>query len=126
MLTTMRVRVRRHALPVAFALAIASVSACDSKSPAAPSTVIQPPVPVAPLNLSGTIAAFSGTSTSFQFTMNGQQVRGDAATTFAAGSQFSELANGISVQVAGNQATGYLLATSITITSQSIAFTGRI
>jgi hypothetical protein len=123
---TMRERARRQALPIAIAIAIASVSACDSKSPGAPTTVIQPPVPVAPLSLSGTVSAFSGTSTSFQFTMNGQLVRGDGSTTFAAGSKFSELGNGLSVQVIGNQATGYLLASSITITSQSIAFTGRI
>lgn len=84
------------------------------------------PVSVGSLNMTGIIANFSGTQSAFQFTANGTQVRGDSVTTLDPSSQFNELGNGLSVQVAGAPRTGYVYATRITITSLSTSFSGKI
>ena len=71
------------------------------------------PVPVGTVSVTGLIANFSGTPSAFQFTANGTQIRGDAATMFDAGSQFKQLGNGLSVQVIGAPQSGYVYATRL-------------
>ncbi len=91
-------------------------------------TVVDILTPVAggSVNLAGLIAKFSGTQSAFQFTANGTQIHGDGATVFDAGSQFKELGDGLSVQVAGAPQNGYVYATRITITAMSTSFSGKI
>jgi hypothetical protein len=78
------------------------------------------------LNLNGVISAFTGTPSAFQFTVNGQLVKGDAATEFYGNSQFLELVDGAQVEVKGSQREGFVYATRIHINTESIEFTGTI
>ena len=64
-------------------------------------------------NLNGTVSDFTGTSASFQFKVDGQQVKGDAATVFYGNSVFADLANGKRVEVKGAIRDGYFYATRI-------------
>jgi hypothetical protein len=64
-------------------------------------------------NLNGTVAAFTGSSTAFQFTVDGRLVKGDAATVFYGNSAFTDLANGARVEVKGSLRDGYVYATRI-------------
>lgn len=76
------------------------------------------------LNYNGTISAFSGTRSAFQFTVNGTLVKGDAATEFFGNSQFLELVDGARVEVKGSQREGYVYATRIHINVEGIELTG--
>jgi len=78
------------------------------------------------LNLNGVISGFSGTPSAFQFTVNGQLVKGDASTEFFGNSQFAELVDGATVEVKGSQRTGYVYASRIHIEREDIEFTATI
>ena len=65
-------------------------------------------------NLNGTVSEFTGTSTAFQFRVDGGQlIKGDAATVFFGNSVFADLANGKKVEVKGSLRDGYVYATRI-------------
>jgi hypothetical protein len=64
-------------------------------------------------NLNGDVSAFTGSSAAFQFTVDGQLVKGDAATVFFGNSVFADLANGKRVEVKGTLKDGYVYATRI-------------
>ena len=78
------------------------------------------------LNLNGTISAFSGTPSAFQFTVNGQLVKGDAATEFFGNSQFLELVDGARVEVKGSQRDGFVYATRIHVNVEGIELAGAL
>jgi Domain of unknown function (DUF5666) len=65
-----------------------------------------------PVQLNGVVENFSGTSTAFQFDVGGQLIKGDGTTTFDS-SSFTDLADGVRVEVTGLQQDGYVQATSI-------------
>jgi hypothetical protein len=62
------------------------------------------------LNINGIVAGFTGTRAAFQFTVNGQVVKGDAATELFGNTQFSELVNGARVEVKGSQRDAFVYA----------------
>ena len=64
-------------------------------------------------NLNGTVSEFTGSSAAFQFKVDGQLVKGDAATAFFGNSVFADLANGKKVEVKGSLRDGYVYATRI-------------
>ena len=66
------------------------------------------------VNLQGTVAGLSGPQSGFTFTVNGTTVKGDATTTFQGGA-FSDLHNGTSVEIKGQQENGFVHATRIHI-----------
>ena len=78
------------------------------------------------LNLNGVMSNFTGTPAAFEFMVNGQLVKGDAATEFFGNSQFNELANGMRVEVKGSPRDGYVYATRIHINISDIELTGVI
>jgi hypothetical protein len=63
----------------------------------------------------GTITALTGTSTDFNFILDGRLIKGDATTTFDSGKTFADLANGVHVEVKTQIRIGFLLATKIEI-----------
>jgi hypothetical protein len=64
---------------------------------------IQSPTTNSPVTLDGTVSGFSGSSSSFQFIVSGATVSGDATTNFIGGKTFSDLKNGATVEVKGQQ-----------------------
>ena len=68
-----------------------------------------------PVTITGAVQGFSGSSTSFQFTVGATVVHGDSTTNFLGANGFSKLANGKQVQVIGQPQNGFVQATSITI-----------
>jgi hypothetical protein len=66
-----------------------------------------------PVIVNGIVQAFSGTASSFSFTVDSTLVKGDATTTFTGNSAFTDLANGKRVEVRGLQGNGFVTATSI-------------
>jgi hypothetical protein len=78
------------------------------------------------LNLNGVVSGFTGTRSAFQFTVNGQLIKGDAATEFFGNSDFLELVDGARVEVKGSQRDGHVYATRIHINVEDIEFTGTI
>jgi hypothetical protein len=66
-----------------------------------------------PVEINGTVQAFSGPVSGFQFTIDGRLIRGDATTEFFGGSQFSQLVNGVRAEVKGLQRNGFVFATRI-------------
>ena len=64
-------------------------------------------------NLNGNVSGFTGNSAAFQFIVNGQLVKGDAATVFFGNSAFADLANGARVEVKGTIKDAYVYATRI-------------
>jgi hypothetical protein len=65
------------------------------------------------VNVNGMVANLLVTLPTFQFTVDGQLVKGDAQTEFFGNSQFSDLANGARVEVKGTQRDGFVYATRI-------------
>jgi hypothetical protein len=65
-----------------------------------------------PVNLQGTVSGLSGTAASFEMTVQGRIVKGDASTSFKGGKSpsFAGLANGAQVHVKGKQENGYVRA----------------
>ena len=78
------------------------------------SVIVLPEFPVI-----GVVANLQGTAAAFDFTVGGASVRGDAATIFQNGAQFTNLANGVSVQVQASQRTGFVYAVRIAISPGS-------
>lgn len=115
---------RFHAFPSIVILAIA-ISACDRALPTAPSSTNGNSTS-AGSTVEGRISNFAGTNASFQFVAGSTTIQGDAATAFDGGSQFSELADGITVQVTGTPKTGFFQALRLTVTSRLESFTGKI
>jgi Domain of unknown function (DUF5666) len=66
-----------------------------------------------PVLINGVVQGFSGSSSDFQFTVDGRLVKGTGATEFFGGSTFSMLANGRRVEVKGRQRDGYVFADRI-------------
>jgi len=65
-----------------------------------------------PVQVNGIVANFSGSAGSFQFTVDGQLVKGDSSTAFDS-SAFSDLKNGARVEVTAQQRDGFVQATRI-------------
>ena len=63
-----------------------------------------------PVPINGDIANFSGTADDFQFEIDGQLIRGDAATEFFGNSEFSDIANGRRAEVKGLLRNGFVYA----------------
>jgi hypothetical protein len=66
-----------------------------------------------PTALNGTVSLFTGTASSFSFTVNGTIVKGDATTAFTGNSSFGDLVNGKRVEVKAVPGNGFVTATSI-------------
>jgi hypothetical protein len=78
------------------------------------------------LNLNGVISGFSGTPAAFEFTVNGQLVKGDTGTVFFGNSEFAQLVDGAIVEVKGSQRSGFVYAVRIHVEREEIEFTGVI
>jgi len=65
------------------------------------------------VNLNGTVSGLVVTLPTYQFLVDGQLVKADAQTTFFGNSQFSDLANGVRVEVKGSQRDGFVYASRI-------------
>jgi hypothetical protein len=70
------------------------------------------------LNINGIVAAFSGTRAAFQFTVDGQLVKGDSLTELYGNTQFSELVNGARVEVKGSQRDAFVYATRLHVSGK--------
>ena len=66
-----------------------------------------------PTSINGTVQAFTGTASSFSFTVDGTVVKGDATTAFTGNSAFADLANGKRVEIKAVPGNGFVTATSI-------------
>lgn len=66
-------------------------------------------------NYNGIVSGFTGTASAFQFTVDGQLIKGDNLTVFFGNSVFSELANGKRVEVKGSLKDGYVYANRIKV-----------
>ena len=66
-----------------------------------------------PVIVNGIVSGFSGTAASFQFTVDGTLIKGNATSSFIGNSAFADLANGKRVEVQGQPGNGFVLATSI-------------
>lgn len=71
------------------------------------------------LNVNGVISGFTGTSSAFQFTVNGRLVKGDGATEFFGNSAFADLADGRTVEVKGSQRDGFVYAVRLHVSGGS-------
>jgi hypothetical protein len=80
---------------------------------------IQRATPDPGVEVDGLIAGFSGVPTAFQFTVNGQTVKGDQTTVFDEGTTFASLVNGARVKVKGLSQTGFIFATKIDVEGSS-------
>ena len=67
------------------------------------------------VEVEGLIADFTGTAASFQFTVNGRTIKGDATTVFETGTLFTSLVNGARVEVHGKIMDGFIFATKIEV-----------
>ena len=63
--------------------------------------------------INGIVQNFSGTIASFQFTIDGRLIRGDANTTFFGGSSFADLHNDVRAEVKGEQRNNFVYAVRI-------------
>ena len=95
-----------------------------ASGPAAPAA--GPPAPTgggdtsqAEAEVKGAIDSLSGSAAGFQFKIGSRQVRGDAATTFTGHGDrpgsFTSLKNGVTVEVKGRQADGFIQATRVNV-----------
>lgn len=100
------------------------ITACDLHNPAAPSTVTSPTATSA--GMTGQISGFAGTRSAFQFNVGTTPIQGDNSTVFLDGSQFSELRDGLMVDVTGAQQPGRFYASRLAIVSPAISLTGTI
>lgn len=66
-----------------------------------------------PVQVNGTIGAFTGTASAFSFTIDGRALIGDAATEFNGNSAFSDMRNGARAEVKAEYRTTGLYATRI-------------
>jgi len=66
-----------------------------------------------PVVVNGIVQGFTGTTSSFSFTVDGTLVKGDTTTSFNGNSAFADLANGKRVEVKAVQGNGFVTATSI-------------
>lgn len=67
---------------------------------------------VVPVQVNGIVENFGGNAGAFQFTISGQLVKGDGSTAFDS-SAFTDLKNGVRVEVTAQQRDGFVLATRI-------------
>jgi hypothetical protein len=74
-----------------------------------------------PVTLHGVISGFTGTSTDFEFSVDGRLVKGTSSTTFYGNSRFEDLADGARVEVKGLQADGYVAAERIHVSGKGDA-----
>jgi hypothetical protein len=79
---------------------------------------IQNTITTIPVQVNGIVENFSGSIAGFQFTVSGQMVKGDSSTTFDS-SAFSDLKNGVRVEVTAQQRDGFVLATRIHVNVES-------
>ena len=81
------------------------------------------PGPDAETELDGAISALTGSASSFQFTIGSRLVKGDASTTINGSSNavktFTDLKNGVSVEVKGVQKDGFVQATRIHLENEA-------
>jgi len=66
-----------------------------------------------PVEVNGVVQAFSGSASSFQFTIGTTTIKGDANTEFFGNSVFADLKNGVEAEVKGSQKNGYVYATRL-------------
>jgi len=74
-----------------------------------------------PVEINGTVLGFSGTPASFQFTIDGRLIMGDATTEFFGNSVFTNLANGRRAEVKGVQRNGFVFATRIHVNVDDVS-----
>jgi hypothetical protein len=98
-------------------------------APAPPSPTPPTPTPPAPkppeVELRGTIAGLTGSASAFQFTLGTTTVKGDATTRINGDDDdmpktFADLKNGLTVEVHGTQASGFVQATRIQIRKSEV------
>ena len=100
----------------------------SANGPAAP--VAGPPAPTgggdtsqADTEVKGAIDSLSGSAAGFQFKIGSRQIRGDAATTFTAHGDrpdsFTSLRDGVTVEVKGRQAEGFIQATRVHVEDEA-------
>jgi hypothetical protein len=63
--------------------------------------------------INGIVQSFTGSLASFQFTIDGRLIRGDANTEFFGGSSFANLANDVRAEVKGEQRNDFVYAVRI-------------
>jgi hypothetical protein len=63
--------------------------------------------------INGIVKNFTGSQASFQFTIDGRLIRGDANTEFFGGSSFANLANDVRAEVKGEQRNDFVYAVRI-------------
>jgi len=66
-----------------------------------------------PVVINGIVEDFSGSATDFEFTIDGRLIQGDDTTEFFGGSVFADLADGVRVEIKGQQQDGYVFALRI-------------
>jgi hypothetical protein len=66
-----------------------------------------------PVTVNGVIDSLSGSELAFQFKVGSQLVEGNNLTVFSGNSSFSDLKNGVRVEVKGQQRDGFVYATQI-------------
>ena len=95
----------------------------DGAALAAQTITIQNTNTTIPVNVNGTVDQLTGTSSSFRFFVGGREVRGDGNTQFFGDGdrpdQFSRLANGVRVEVKGQQRDNFVYAERIHINGSS-------
>ena len=104
----------------------ASGPSAPANGPAAPVAGPSAPTggetPQAEAELSGVIDSLSGSAAGFQFRIGSRQVRGDAATAFVGHGDrpdtFASLRDGVTVEVKGRQAEGFIQATRVHVEDQ--------
>jgi hypothetical protein len=79
---------------------------------------VAPPKPVKNVRLKGAASLLSGSCPAKIFTVNGQEVRASAATTFTGSGKCAAIANGKTVDVTGVQETGYIRAVRINVSKK--------
>jgi hypothetical protein len=83
----------------------------------ASSVEIQNDITTLPVNINGIVSGKTGTSASFEFTVDSRLVKGDSNTEFFGGSAYADLANGERVEVKGQQRNGFVYAERIHVNS---------
>jgi hypothetical protein len=98
------------------------IPACaGSPDPAAPTAIAQGSTGSAnaPVTVSGAVDRLSGTAASFAFFVGAREVRGNSQTQFSAGSSFTTLKNGQSVEAHGPVVDNVLAADRVAIAGEN-------
>jgi hypothetical protein len=81
---------------------------------------IQNTNPDIPVEINGIVDEFTGTSSQFQFEIDGRLIKGDANTEFFGNSAFSDLDDGVRAEVKGKQRNGHVYAERIHVNTEEL------